>query len=60
MNNKKKYLVSAVLELISALCFGIAAYGNFYNSKSSLGLLNLTAAILMLFSCILCYKNYKK
>ena len=60
MDNKKKYLTSAILMLIAAICFGIMTYANFYRGKNLLGWLCLIATICDIISSILNYRNYKK
>ena len=60
MNDKKKFLTSAILMLIGAICFGIMTYANFYRGKNVLGWLCLIATICDIISCVLNYIKYKK
>lgn len=60
MNDKKRFLTSAILMLIGAICFGIMTYANFYRGKNVLGWLCLIATICDIISCILNYIKYKK
>ena len=59
MENKDRVLFSIVAFLIAAVCFGIAAYGNFYNGKDSLGILSSISFGLMIMASILRFKKYK-
>ncbi len=59
MDNKKRNLISSIMMLIGAICFGIVTYANFYNGKTTLGWLCLIATICDLISCVLNYRNYK-
>jgi hypothetical protein len=60
MENKKNFLISSILMLIGAICFGIMTYAHFYMGHKSLGWLCLVATICDLISCILNYIKYKK
>lgn len=60
MNDKKRFLTSAILMLIGAICFGIMTYANFYRGKNVLGWLCLIATICDIISCVLNYIKYKK
>ena len=59
MNDKKRFLTSAILMLIGAICFGIMTYANFYKGNNTLGYLCLIATICDIISCVLNYRNYK-
>ena len=60
MENKKRSLISSILMLIGAICFGIMTYAHFYRGETTLGWLCLIATLLDIISSILNYKNYKK
>lgn len=60
MNDRKKFLISAILMLIAAACFGIMTYANFYRGKNTLGWLCLIATVLDIISSVLNYRNFKK
>ena len=59
MENKKRNLISSILMLIGAICFGIVTYANFYKGNNTLGYLCLIATICDIISCVLNYRNYK-
>ena len=59
MDEKKKFLVSSILMLIGAICFGIVTYANFYRGNIALGCLFLIATICDLISCVLYFRKYK-
>lgn len=59
MDNKKRNLVSSILMLIGAICFGIMTYAHFYRGNTAIGCLCLIATFCDIISCVLNYKNYK-
>lgn len=59
MDNKKRNLISSIMMLIGAICFGIVTYANFYLGNTTLGCLCLIATICDIISCFLNYRNYK-
>lgn len=60
MNKKKNNLISAILMLIGAICFGIMTYAHFYRGNNILGCLCLIATICDIISGVLNYIHYKK
>lgn len=56
----KNYKIAAVLMLVAAICFGIAAYCHFFCGKVFLGILSSVAALTDLISGIIDHNRYKR
>lgn len=58
--SNNNYLVSAILMLIGAICFGFATYANFHTNNTSQFFLFMAATICDIIACILNFVKYKK